>query len=71
MWFAAFVSALYLVSYAIVISPPVPAGMFVAFKHVLVFLLIGVAVSALSARLKNTENTYRNLFENLSTPHSR
>ena len=65
IWFAALASALYLVSYVIILSP-VSMSIYQAFGRVLIFLIVGATVSYLSYRLCNSENTYRNLFDNLS-----
>ncbi|MDE4908552.1 PAS domain S-box protein [Methanogenium marinum] len=67
VWFAVFVSVLYLVLYGIIINPTVPGvGLSEAAGRVLIFLVIGATVSYLSYRLRNSEDTYRNLFDNLS-----
>ncbi|KAF1077957.1 hypothetical protein MKMG_01119 [Methanogenium sp. MK-MG] len=65
IWFAALASGLYLISYAIIV-PHSLSGISQAFGRVLLFLVIGATVSYLSYRLRNSENTYRNLFDNLS-----
>ncbi len=65
VWFAGLASALYLISYAIIITPGI-AGLSEALGRVLIFLVIGATVSYLSYRLRNSEDTYRNLFGNLS-----
>jgi PAS domain S-box-containing protein len=66
IWFAALASVLYLLSYLIIVSPFMP-GFSQAVGRVLIFLIVGVTVSYLSYRLRNSENTYRNLFDNLSS----
>ena len=66
IWFAILASVLYLVSYLIIVSPFMP-GFSQAVGRVLIFLIIGATVSSLSYRLRNSENTYRNLFDNLSS----
>lgn len=65
VWFAAFTSALYLIFFAFIIRPDI-TGISEALGRVLIFLVIGATVSYLSYRLRNSENTYRNLFDNLS-----
>ena len=65
IWFAALVSAVYLIAYGVILSPSL-AGVSPAVGRVLIFLVIGTTVSLLSYRLRNSENTYRNLFDNLS-----
>lgn len=65
IWFTALVSVLYLIVYAVVISPE-QLVLSAAFGRVLIFMIVGVSASLLSFRLRNSENTYRNLFDNLS-----
>ena len=64
--FAAIASALYLSVY-VLLSPPGITGLFEAFGRVGLFLVIGGGVSHLTLRLKKSENTYRTLFDNLSS----
>ena len=66
IWFAGLVSGLYLISYAVILTPGI-MGLSEAFGRVMIFLVIGAVVSYLSFRLRNSENTYRNLFGNLSS----
>ena len=65
IWFAGLVSGLYLASYVVIISPPLQT-VSSALGRVFIFMMIGTAVSLLSYRLRNSENNYRNLFDNLS-----
>ncbi len=65
VWFAAFTSALYLIFFAFIVRPGI-TGISEALGRVLIILVIGATVSYLSYRLRNSENTYRNLFDNLS-----